>query len=102
MHADGDSADGDSADGDSAGGDSAAPGNADAAKSSDAPAKVEFVTPKVDVTEASIVLDAATFLNRLVRSAPPFVLELMDESCSRTKQPGIDLDVKTFPGTRLV
>jgi len=84
MHVDEDSADGDST----------APGNADAAKCSDAPAKVERITlAKVDVTEASIVLDAATFLNRLVRSAPPFVLELMDESCSRTKQPGIDLDV---------
>ena len=71
MHADGNRADGDGA----------VPGNAD-------------ITPaKVDVTEASIVLDAATFLNRLVRSAPPFVLELMDESCSSKKQPGIDLDV---------
>ena len=52
-------------------GDSASPGN-DEANSLEAPVKVELTTPvKVELFEGSIVMDTATFINRLVRVHPP-------------------------------
>jgi hypothetical protein len=60
-------------------GDSASPGNEEA-NSLEAPVKVELTTPaklelttpvKVELFEGSIVMDTATFINRLVRVHPP-------------------------------
>ena len=49
----------------------ASPGNEQAAKCIEPPAKVELMSPaEVEVIDDSIVMDAATFLNHLVRAHP--------------------------------
>jgi hypothetical protein len=49
----------------------ASPGNEEAAKCPEPLAKVDLVTPaEVEVIDHSIVMDASTFLNHLVRAHP--------------------------------